>query len=217
VLLTFSLDQKSLDNDVTFDLCEQSATWTSTQLVAGVEMYQKAKNPDSIIRKIYECQFFLVEMAKYESTLDSEKFQYCLSAFLSSFRTCAFRCYGVTEHKRGKLASHALRLQLQNHSEIGFLLSRTNVEVHEDGVVVQRLYTSEVIEPTSPRWPSRTAPEPSMRNLNKSRYGDAVIVRHAAGWRFEGNSKNLIELCHDALEAMRKFVAPVLVNDPMAG
>jgi hypothetical protein len=147
-------------------------------------MYQKAKNPESIVQKIYECRFFLVQMAEYELTSDSEKFLYCLSAFLSSFRTCAYRCYGVTEHKRRKPASRDLKLQMRNHPEIGFLLSRTNVEVHEDGVVVQQLYKI---------------------------YGDAVIVRHGLGWRFEGNPKNLIELCRDALEAMRKFVVPVLL------
>jgi hypothetical protein len=156
-------------------------------LVIGVEMYPKATNPDSIVRKLHECRFFLVQMAEHELTLDSEKFQYCLSAFLCSFRTCAYRCYGVTEHKRGKPASRDLRLQLRNHPEIGFLLSRTNVEIHEDGVVVQQLYRT---------------------------YGDAVIVRHALGWRFEGNPKNLIELCHDALEAMQKFAVPVLGSDP---
>ena len=177
-------------------------------------MYQKAKNPESIVQKIYECRFFLVRMAEHELTSDNEKFLFCLSAFLSSFRTCAYRCYGVTEHKRGKPASRDLRFQLRDHPEIGFLLSRTNVEVHEDGVVVQQLYRTEVVETTSPHWPSRTAPESSRwRSLNKSRYGDAVIVRHALGWRFEGNPKNLIELCHDALEAMRKFAVPVIVSD----
>jgi len=64
-------------------------------------MYQKAKNPDRIVEKIYECRYFLALMADYEEKLDAEKLLYCLSAFLSAFRTSAFRLYGVTEHKLG--------------------------------------------------------------------------------------------------------------------
>jgi hypothetical protein len=181
-------------------------------------MYQKAKNPDRIVDKIYECRFFLTLMAEYEKQLDTEKFLYCLSAFLSAFRTTAFRSYGVTEHKLGKPASHALQLQLRGHSEIGFLLSRTNIEVHEDGVVVHQLYTTEVVEKSTSRWEPKTAYGPERwRSLNKSRYGEAVVIRRAAGWQFAGNPKNLIELCHDALIAIQGFVVPVLVAMPATG
>jgi hypothetical protein len=181
-------------------------------------MYQKAKNPARIVEKIYECRFFLTQMADYEEKLDCEKFLYCLSAFLSAFRTVAFRSYGVTEDKFGKSASHALQLQFRNHPEIGFLLSRTNIEVHEDGVIIHQQYTMEVVEKASPRWGSRTAPEPTRwRSLNKSRYGEAVVVRRATGWQFAGNRKNLIELCRDALAAMQGFVVPVVVTVQSAG
>jgi hypothetical protein len=181
-------------------------------------MYQKAKNPDRIVDKIYECRYFLALMGDHEEKLDTEKFLYSLSAFLSAFRTAAFRLYGVTEHKLGKPASRVLQTQLRSHPEIGFLLNRTNTEVHEDGVVVHQLYTKEVIAEASSRWGPRTVGEPSRwRSLNRSRYGEAVVARRAAGWQFAGNPKNLIELCRDALEAMQGFIVPVLATVPTVG
>jgi hypothetical protein len=153
-------------------------------------MYQKAKNPDRIVEKIYECRYFLALMADYEEKLDAEKLLYCLSAFLSAFRTSAFRLYGVTEHKLGRPASRALQTQLRSHPEIGFLLSRTNVEVHEDGVVVHPQYALEVIEGASSRWAPKMVRDPSRwRSLNRSRYGEAVVARRAAGWQFAGNPR----------------------------
>src|SRR5258708_8627018 len=181
-------------------------------------MYQKAKNPDRIVDKIYECRYFLSLMADHEEKLDTEKFLFCLSAFLSAFRTAAFRLYGVTEHRLGKPASRALQTQVRSHSEIGFLLDRTNVEVHQDGVVVHQLYRKELIAEASSRWGPRTVGEPSRwRSLNRSRYGEAVMARRAAGWQFAGNPKNLIELCKDALEAMQGFIVPVIVTAPTVG
>jgi hypothetical protein len=181
-------------------------------------MYEKAKNPDRVVDKIYECRFFLAQMADYEGKLDNEKFLFCLSAFMSAFRTAANRLYGVTEHKFGKVASRALRSQLHRHPEIGFLIGRTNVEVHADGAVVYQRYSVEVPDPARSRWEPRSVRNTDRwRSFSKSRFGEPVVIRRAAGWRFAENSKNLIELCHDGLQAMQGFIVPVLVTAPPEG
>lgn len=74
-----------------------------------VAMGEKAKNPDRVFEKARESRFFLERMAEYEKALDIEKFLYYLSAFLSAFRTTAYRLYGVTEDRSGKPASGSLR------------------------------------------------------------------------------------------------------------
>src|SRR6267378_908698 len=99
-------------------------------------MTARAKNPERVLDKVRECRFFLVQMADYEELLDSEKFLFCLSAFMS-----AFRLYGVTENRLGEAAKHRLKHQLHGHSEINFLILRTNVELHEDGAVVFQRFT----------------------------------------------------------------------------
>jgi hypothetical protein len=44
------------------------------------------------------------------------------------------------------------------------------------------------------------------------RKGQGVIIRKAAGWQFQGNTKNLIELCHDALEAVEIITRQAIVK-----
>lgn len=174
-------------------------------------MVARAKNPDRVLDKVREARFFLVQMAGYEQALDTEKFLYCLSAFMSAFRTIAFRLYGVTENIRGAGAKRILKDQLYGHWEIKFLLERTNVELHEDGVVVFQRYTAQVSSPEPSRWTWGARLDVNrFRSHFGSRYSEAVIVRRAAGWQFAGSSKNLIELCHDGVEAMEGFIRQVL-------
>ena len=174
-----------------------------------------ARNPQRVQDKVREARFFLVEMATYERAFDTEKFLYCLSAFMSAFRTIAFRLYGVTENVKGVTAKNALRSQLHGHTHIKFLIERTNVELHEDGVVVfQRYYTAVSSSETLPWGTNLRRRDERFRSRFGSRYSEAVVVRQPAGWQFAGSSKNLIELCHDALEAMEGFIRQVLGTNP---
>jgi hypothetical protein len=164
-------------------------------------MVARAKNPDRVLDKVREARFFLVQMASYEQALDTEKFLYCLSAFMSAFRTIAFRLYGVTENIKGAGAKRILKDQLHSHWEIKFLIERTNVELHEDGVVVFQRYTAQASSPEPSRWRRESRYDANrFRSHFGSRYSEAVIIRQAAGWQFAGSSKNLIELCHDGVE-----------------
>jgi len=159
-----------------------------------------------------ECRFFLEQMAAYERTQEIDKFLYCVSAFLSAFRTVAYRMYGVTENSKGKPASRALQNQLHIHPEIGFLIQRSNVEAHEDGVLVCPRFTVQVTASIPDRWKSKWAPDNSKwQSRFTSRYGDAVGVRRAPGWQFAGHAKNLVDLCSDALTAMEQCARQALI------
>src|SRR5438046_6943540 len=83
----------------------------------------------SVFDKVRECRFFLARMADYESAEDIENFLFCLSAFLSAFRSIAYKLYGVTEKQRGKTAKITLKKELHTHPQVGFLIGRSNVEV----------------------------------------------------------------------------------------
>lgn len=174
-------------------------------------MTARAKNPERVSDKVRECQFFLAQMAIYEAAPDSEKFLYCLSAFLNSFRTITFRLYGVVENKSGKSAAQNLLRQLRSHLDIGFVMSQRDIEVHEDGVLVFQRFTVHPAAPTSEvkgRFASRFVSRWGWRE------GHGIVIRRAAGWQFERNSKNLIELCHDALEGIKAFIRQALTTDP---
>jgi hypothetical protein len=167
-------------------------------------MTAAARNPQRVADKVRECRFFLVEMAIHEKSLETEKFLYCLSAFLSSFRTVTYRLYGVTENKLGKAAQEALKAQLRNNHDIHFLVRRTNVELHEDGAVVLQKYTIHAADPIPSHddtW-FRTTKKP--RSRFGSRHG--VVIRRAAGWQFAEDVKNIAKLCHDALEALEEII-----------
>jgi hypothetical protein len=128
-------------------------------------------------------------MAGYESAADTEEFLYCLSAFMSAFRTIAYRLYGVTENKLGIAVKHALKERLPDHPEIRFLIERTNVELHEDGVIVFQRFSVHPVENPS-RW---------MRDRFAARYvsrwgwreGRGMVITRQEGWRFAENPKNL--------------------------
>jgi hypothetical protein len=170
-------------------------------------MTPRATNPERVLDKVRESRFFLVQMDNHEKALDTEKFLYCLSAFLSAFRTITFRLYGVTEHKHSKEKARLLLSQLKNHPEIGFLMSRRDVEVHEDGAVVFQRFTVHAADPV-PQVMDKYADRFASRF--GSRYAQGVVIRRAAGWQFAGNPKNLIELGHDALDAIEVFIRQVL-------
>lgn len=177
-----------------------------TMLDSGNVM-AKATNPEHVLDKMHESHFFLVQMDDYEKAFDTEKFLFCLSAFLNAFRTITFRLYGVTQHKHNKAKAQLLLRQLRNHPDIGFLMSRRDVEVHSDGAVVFQQFTVHAADPVpyvvdkyTDRFASRFGP----------RYGQGVVIRQAVGWQFAGNPKNLIEMGHDALVAIEVFMREVL-------
>ena len=168
-------------------------------------MTANAKNPDRVFDKVRECRFFLEQMAMHDGAHDIDKFLYSLSAFLSAFRTVAYRLYGVTENRKGKSASRAVQDQLHTHAEIGFLIQRSNVEAHEDGVLVYPRFTVRVTASIPNRWKSKWAPNTSKwQSRFTSRYDDVVGVRRAPGWQFAGNPKNVADLCSDALTSMEE-------------
>lgn len=174
-------------------------------------MNARATNPERVSDKVSECRFFLAQMAIYEAALDTEKFLYCLSAFLNSFRTITFRLYRVVKNKSGKNAVQNFQRQLQSHADVGFVMSQRDVEVHEDGAVVFQRFTVHPADPTSQvegRFASRFISRWGWRE------GQGIVIRRAAGWQFEGNSKNLIELCHDAVEGIEAFIRQVLTTEP---
>lgn len=174
-------------------------------------MIARAKNPERVVDKVRECRFFLTQMTTHEAALDTEKFLYCLSAFLNSFRTITFRLYRVVENKNGRDLARSLLLQLRSHPDIGFVMSQRDIEVHEDGAVVFQRYTVHAADPASDakgtfagRFTSRWG----------WREGQGVVIRRAAGWQFEGSPKNLIELCHDALEGIEELIRQALKTEP---
>src|SRR5258708_24702746 len=91
----------------------------------------KAKKPEGVHEKVRESRFFLEQVPEYELAQDTQKFLFCLSAFLNAFRTITFRLYGVTEHQHDKATAQRLFRQLNDHPEIGFLIRQPDVEVHE--------------------------------------------------------------------------------------
>jgi hypothetical protein len=171
-------------------------------------MHLGASIPERVFDKIAECRFFIARMADYERAQETEYFLYCLSAFLSAFRSTTYRLYGVTEKQKGKPAKASLWKALHAHPQIGFLISRSNVEIHEDGVRVWQRYNVSVGDSISDRWPPRWVrnaerwPLPFKPRFQESVQTNVTIV----DWQFEGHSSNLIELCHDAVNEMENLV-----------
>jgi hypothetical protein len=95
-----------------------------------------ATKPGGIFEKVRESRFFLARMADYERIPELEGFLFCLSAFLSSFRSIGNRLQGVAGRKHDKQARRSLTLQMENHPRIGFLFDVRDVEVHGDGTTI---------------------------------------------------------------------------------
>jgi len=179
-------------------------------------MRYNATNPDRIADKARECRFFLVQMAEHEQRMDIEKFLYCLSAFLSAFRTTIYRSFGVAETRKGKAAARKFRDDLYKNPDIQFLKDTTDLEVHGDGAKVWQQYRVSLTGPIPGRW-GRSGDrwgDPKNEGRLSSRYsstaGMTQVLREPAGWRFDGHPKNLVELCHDALEAVEAAVGTIL-------
>jgi len=82
----------------------------------------QATNPDGIHKKILECRFFFDQMAAYERSKNIDCFMFCLSAFLSSFRTALYRLNGVIHTRVGKPAAKEQWLALEkSEGDLWFL------------------------------------------------------------------------------------------------
>jgi hypothetical protein len=177
-----------------------------------------ATNPDRIADKARECRFFLVKMAEFEREMDIEKLLYCLSAFLSAFRAGIYRSIGVVEKRSGKSVVKKYLDDLYKNPEIKFLKQTTDLEVHGDGPKIWQHYRIALVWPNAPRteesggpWGSRFGTgKDRFRSHIESRFPESVVSRQPAGWQFEGHPKNLIELCHDALEDLEEAVRKAL-------
>lgn len=172
-----------------------------------------ATNPQRIFDKARECRYFLSEMSEHERAGDTDKFMFSLSAFLKSFRSIAYRFYGVTEKQSDREQMKALEKQLNDHPQIGFLIDRANLEVHGDGAVIWKRFNISVPDDMQQKYPPRF----------QSRFGDptrwmprfrfrfepaAVQTQTVVGsdWLFAGNSHGLLELCRNGLDQIEELV-----------
>jgi hypothetical protein len=170
-------------------------------------MTASAKTPERMWDKLGECRFFLKKMTESEHAKETQDFLYYLSAFMAAFRTVAYRLYGVTENRSGISAKLALRDKLHGHPEINFLLASTNVELHEDGVMVFPRFTVRSAGPGT-----EAADRFASRFLSRYgwRQGHGVVIEQTGGWQFDGNPKNIHDLCEEALEAIKVFLRQAL-------
>lgn len=147
------------------------------------------------------------QAAEFELGQETEKFLNCLSAFMSGFRTVHNRLCGVAENKQGVAAKENLLKILESHTDISFLIECSNIEVHEDGVVVHPRYRIHASGPLYNRWKSKFEPAQSkwVSRFNSRFDVHGVVIQEAKGWQFSGNSKNALELCRDALNAIEEY------------
>jgi hypothetical protein len=155
-----------------------------------------ATKPEGILEKVRESRFFLARMADYERIPDLESFLFCLSAFLSAFRTIGNRLPGVAGKKYDKHARGKLKQSLETHPKIGFLFDVRDVEVHGDGTTI---------------WPrfrivgaGATQPGPLELHFFPRMASDVRVI----GFHFEGHrqDQNLIEFCFDALKDFEDLI-----------
>jgi hypothetical protein len=171
-------------------------------------MRYKATNPARVSDKIKECRFFLVQTAEHEKAQDTEKFMFCLSAFLSSFRTAVYRLIGVVHKVSGKVARDSLRVQLESKTDIWFLKDRTDLEVHGDGAIVWPRYTMSTLrsmhDSYANEWPHQRF-RSRFEDRFRSRFRTQNVKVDIEYWYFDGHHKNLIELCGDSLEELERI------------
>jgi hypothetical protein len=157
-------------------------------------MQHQATNPQAIIPKFRECSFLLTLMADYEVT-DPENFSFCVSAFLSAFRSVQCKLLDVVKKQYGPVARNTISQKLKAHTEIKFLTDRRDLEIHGDGVP---LYELRMLHPEDLNQPmTRVRIDPNIR-----------------GWRIDNHPENPIVLFHDTLEALGHIIreAKVLPN-----
>jgi hypothetical protein len=167
-----------------------------------------ARNPNGVFEKIDEARSFLSQVRACQTESDTWNFKCSLSGFLTSFRTSADRLIGATDATKGEPEGAALRSRLKCCPNIAFLRDRTDIELHGDGAVVWPRYRVTIF--SSPggrfyrgysRWGSRF----ESANRFRSRLGLDGIERQLLGWRFDGSSMDLVELCEDSLRELESI------------
>jgi hypothetical protein len=172
-----------------------------------------ATNPQRILDKARECRYFLSEMSEHERAGDTDKFIFSLSAFLKSFRSIAYRLYGITENQSDRDQMKALEKQLNDHPQIGFLIDRANLEVHGDGAVIWKRFNISVSDDMQQKYPPRLqsrfgGPTRWMPRF-RSRFEPVTVpTQTVAGsdWQFAGNSGGLLDLCRNGLDEIEELV-----------
>jgi hypothetical protein len=182
--------------------------------------FYRARNPQRVLDKARECRYFLDEVAEHENAGSIDKFMYSLSAFLKSFRSIAYRLYGVTENQSSHDEMKALESQLNAHWRVGFLIDQANLEVHGDGAVIWRRFNVSVSDDIQERWPSRW----SSRFRGGDRWPSRLISRFRppvrtqaiveADWQFAGKSSSLLDLCGNGLEDIESLVRQKIALSP---
>jgi hypothetical protein len=173
----------------------------------------KATNPQRIFDEAKECRYFLNRMTDHEKARTTDEFMFCLGAFLKSFRSIAYRLYGVVEIQRGYGQMKALENQLKTHPRIGVLIDRANLEVHGDGAVIWKRYnvsiSDDMQQKHQPRLRSRFGDPLRWMPRLQSRFQPATVRMQtvvATDWQFAGNPTSLIELCRNGLDEIEMFV-----------
>ena len=166
----------------------------------------KATNARSVYSKLEESRFFLNQMMERANADPPNEFLYCVSGFLQAFRSAVCKLYGYAEMRRDKPATKMLKQQLENHPQIKFFRDLRNMEVHGDGATLFRRYNLHIAD-SMHRWGSQRWEKRGDRwtTVLTDHYPvpSAVVVED---WHFEGNSTNLIVLCHDALNELENIV-----------
>jgi hypothetical protein len=175
-------------------------------------MDYRASNPKAVRDKLRECEFFLKLIAEYREKLDDGNFQrlpdellFCLSAFLNSFRTTAYRLIGVVRHTHGPDAGRKLRDRLIAHADVGFLKDLSDLETHGDGAVVWARFKLQVPYTDPERWQPRYVRPARLQ----SRWRRSAVVQ-VVDWRFDRRPDNIVDLCTRALTEMQKFIGQAL-------
>lgn len=176
-------------------------------------MFYEATKPEYVFAKLNECKFFLGLMGEYRQKIETERqqrlpaeFLYYISAYLSAFRSTAYRLIDVVRH-RDASKGRALGRQLRSHSDIECIRDISNLEMHGDGVVIWPRF--KIVLPPS-------APEPRSRYGSRfggryNRWNEAGVIVQVIDWRFSTRPENLVDLCDRALGELEKLVSQSVV------
>lgn len=158
--------------------------------------------------KIEESLFFLDQMESYG--LQQREFGYCLSAFLSAFKSIGDTLRNSPGNRQAKKSVEmAVRSFRESNPKVNFLMKQRDVEVHREGVGILMTWVPTVeIE----RFRSRFAPrEPRWAQIRKSIRGSEPKME----WRFAAvHSPDLITYCRECVNAIRHFVDSLGANVP---
>lgn len=171
---------------------------------SGVATRKPSFRFERALEKVEEGRFFLTLMKINRKT--PQQFGYCLSAFLSAFKS-AFERLKTTvgdEHIRRR-AANAVRNLRQSRPDVDFLMEARNAEVHREGVKIELEWQTPSVTPE--RWWSRFNP-PWARSESRfnPRWGRAE-GHPVAVWKFsDRRTADVITLCKNSLNALEDLI-----------